>query len=416
MKSFAQALLGFSAMVLPAMALDQPAVPFSTKDRWIVDTNGARFKLRCVNWAGHMEVRIPEGLHKQPVEHIADFIAGAGYNCVRLTYSIDMALDQGMAVSDAFTNGANSAGVDVNALNDMYTKAVGLNPWLSDAKVIDVFDYVQSALWDRGVVTMLDNHVSRAQWCCDLDDGNGWWADAPGAWPSNGEYFITDDWINGLGAMAAWANGKPGIVGMSLRNELREQVTELPNAVSTWNDRMPRGARVIHGNNSDVLIAVGGTKGGTDLSFLRGTTMDNGDWAGKNVWEAHSYSYTVTQPSFGSCDIEKTELGGWFGFVLDSSQPSYGPFWLSEFGVGMTGGNNSGLGDQDYSYLTCLSEYMTNNDADWAHWAVQGSYYIRQGNVDVEETWGALDVDWNTWRNPDFPGLLGAMWNMTQGP
>ena len=411
-------LVGLSALTLglPVVALSQASVPLSTTARWIVDTNGHRVKLRCVNWAAHLEVNIPEGLHKQTINHTADFIASAGYNCVRLTYSIDMALNMDLLVSDSFDSSASAANVSLTAMQDLYAQAVGVNPFLANAKVIDVFDTVQSALWDRGVMTILDNHVSRAQWCCDLDDGNGWWSDAIGAWPANSKYFNDQNWVDGLTAMAMWAVGKPGIVGMSMRNELREMPTELPASVYTWKDRIPKAGSAVHAANPDVLIIVGGLNGGTDLSSLRGSTMDNSAWAGKNVWEAHVYSYTVITPNIGSCSAEQVEYGGWFGFVLDSSQPSHGPFWLSEFGVGMTGGPNNGLSDQDYNYLTCLVSYMENNDADWSHWAVQGSYYIRQGTVDVDETWGALDNDWATWRNPAFPGMLGQMWNVTQGP
>lgn len=128
------------------------------------------------------------------------------------------------------------------------------------------------------------------------------------------------------------------------------------------------------------------------------------------------YSYTVTTPDLGSCDIEKAEYGGLFGFVLEQDHQSVGPLFLSEFGVGMQGGDHSGLNEDDYNYLTCLVGYMEANDADWAHWAVQGSYYIREGNVDVDETWGALDNSWSDWRNTEFKGMLGKMWDVTQGP
>lgn len=167
MKLFTQ-LLGVSALVLPILA-QQPAVPLSSDNRWILDANGARMKLRCVNWAGHMETNIPEGLHKQSIEYIADWISGAGYNCVRLTYSIDMALNTGLGVEDSFRAGAASAGVDEASVMALYTTAVEKNPFLASATVIDVFDAVESALWDRGVMTVLDNHVSKASWCCNLD-------------------------------------------------------------------------------------------------------------------------------------------------------------------------------------------------------------------------------------------------------
>jgi endoglucanase len=54
---------------------------------------------------------------------------------------------------------------------------------------------------------------------------------------------------------------------------------------------------------------------------------------------------------------------------------------------------------------------------DWAYWALQGSYYIRDGSgTNVDESFGLLKSDWSDWRNTQFTGLLGNMWQMTQGP
>jgi endoglucanase len=60
--------------------------------------------------------------------------------------------------------------------------------------------------------------------------------------------------------------------------------------------------------------------------------------------------------------------------------------------------------------------YMTNTDAEWSIWALQGSYYVREGIVDYDESWGMMSHDWSGWRNPAFPSMLGKMWNVTQSP
>ena len=416
MKSIAKILLGAASFVLPAIAATMPLVPLSSDSRWIVDTAGNRVKLRCVNWAGHLETNTPEGLNKQTIDYVAGWIADQGFNCVRLTYSIDMALNPTLAVSDAFQNGAQAAGVDVDSMMDLYDQAVQINPFLSNATVLDVFDAVQSSLWDQGVMTVLDNHVSRASWCCNFTDGNGWWADAPIYEAENSRYFITDDWLDGLQAMAEWTTSRPGVVGMSMRNEMRADVTQFPFASETWLSYVPRGAAVVSAANPDLLVVIGGINGGTDLTPLRSSTMDPGTWAGKRVWETHQYSYTVITPDLGSCSANEAEYGGLYGFVLEQGAASTGPLWMSEFGVGMSGGANDGLDDQDYAFLTCLVSYMTGNDADWALWALQGSYYVREGQLSADETWGALDNTWADWRNPDFKGMLGGMWDVTQGP
>lgn len=416
------AALGYGCLCLAAAlsemraAVVRPQVPLSSSSRWILDAAGQRVKLRCINWAGHLEANVPEGLHRQPVEHTADWIAAQGFNCVRLTYSIDMARNPDVRVEDSFRSAATAAGVDEAAMVALYAAAAQENPFLRGATVLDVFDRVQAALWDRGVMTILDNHVSKASWCCDLGDGNGWWKDARPYMAENSRYFDTGEWHDGLRAMAAWSRTRPGVVGLSLRNELRASVLQIPLAADTWLAYMPPAAQLVHDANPDALVVVGGVNGGTDLSPLRTRAMGLGSWASKRVWEAHSYSFTITTPSLGICPLLKAEYGGLFGFVLEQGQRHTGPLFLSEFGVGMTGGPHDGLSDDDYRYLTCLVEYMESNDADWALWAVQGSYYVRGKTVDYNETWGALDYDWSGWRNPKFKSMLGKMVDVTQGP
>lgn len=46
-------------------------LPLRVRGRYIVDARGARVKLACVNWAGHMEALVPEGLSHRPIADIA---------------------------------------------------------------------------------------------------------------------------------------------------------------------------------------------------------------------------------------------------------------------------------------------------------------------------------------------------------
>ncbi|MED6191393.1 hypothetical protein PIB30_116012, partial [Stylosanthes scabra] len=40
---------------------------------------------------------------------------------------------------------------------------------------------------------------------------------------------------------------------------------------------------------------------------------------------------------------------------------------------------------------------------DWGLWAFQGGYYVRDDdNVQVEETFGVMNSDWNHLRYPNF--------------
>ncbi|KAJ7628371.1 glycoside hydrolase family 5 protein [Roridomyces roridus] len=407
---------------LAVLALAVPLVlaqvlPLSTSSRWILDANGQRVKFRCVNWVGHLEAQIPEGLSNQPLDTIVDYVASNNFNCVRLTYSIDTALGPSVSVQDSFTQGAVSAGVDAAAFATVYNSAASINPFLTTSTRLDVFGAVVDALWARGIMTILDNHVSKASWCCNFTDGNGWWKDASGVYNAdNQQYFITSDWLEGLGAMAIWSKSHPGVVGMSIRNEMRQ--TPVLNPADDWFPHVEEAGSTIHTNNPDLLVIVGGVNGGMDLSLLRSTSLDTGDWTSKRVWEFHAYSYSALFSALGTdCSVVQSEYGLFAGFVLVQGESYTGPLWLSEFGVGQTGGpNDGGLSDADANYLTCLVQYMTNNDADWSVWGLQGSYYVRDGTINYEETWGLLNADWSATRNPQFLPLLGTMWDLTQGP
>lgn len=212
-------ILTLLGLVTSALSL---SLPLHTSSRWILDSDNQRVKLRCVNWAGHMETHLPEGLHKQSIDYLASWIAQQGFNCVRLTYSIDYALNPTLKVSDAFAQAAAPAGVSAQSMADLYTQAESKNPFLVNATTQDVYGAVVDTLWSRGVMTVMDNHVSKASWCCNLTDGNGWWKDAFGYNPENSRYFDTANWLAGLNATAAWAQGHEGVVAMSLRNEIRQ--------------------------------------------------------------------------------------------------------------------------------------------------------------------------------------------------
>ena len=179
MRGFALPLAALGTALLSA-GIGAVELPLSTSSRWILDASGQRVKLRCVNWAGHMEANVPEGLHKQSVDSIADRIRDLGFNCVRLTYSIDHALNPDVPLADSFAAAAESTGVD---LDPLLTRVVEKNPFVAASADVsesanvtaaaatittrDVFAAVVKALWDRKIMTILDNHVSKASWCCE---------------------------------------------------------------------------------------------------------------------------------------------------------------------------------------------------------------------------------------------------------
>lgn len=153
----------------------QIQLPLHTQSRWIMDAGNTRVKMRCINWAGHGEANVPEGLHTASVASIADFVRDQGFNCVRLTYSIDHALDPHVPVADSFKGAAAYSGIAVETLDGLYAQVAQKNPDLAQGTRQEVFAAVIAALWERGVMTLLDNHVSKASWCCKLLSPSGFY-------------------------------------------------------------------------------------------------------------------------------------------------------------------------------------------------------------------------------------------------
>ncbi|PGH28091.1 hypothetical protein AJ80_00349 [Polytolypa hystricis UAMH7299] len=400
---FASLLACVSTVIVPVSG-----VVLHTSSRWILDSNNQRVKLRCANWAGHMETRIPEGLQHQSVEYIARWIAQNGFNCVRLTYSTDMALDPNQRVSDAFTVAASPAGVSVSSMQSLYNTAVSKNPWLSSATTQGTFGKVADALAAQNVLVILDNHVSRASWCCGNSDGNGWWAQASGYNADNSRYFDANNWLAGLRAMANFAKSHSNIVGMALRNELRAVGNQGQNNHADWYNYVSQGANAIHDTNADLLIVIGGVNYSIDLTFLYDRPFDRTRFPDKVVWEFHSYAWSQ---SIENCNQFHQRLSNLAGYLLTQGKSFTGPLWLSEFGWAQNGTPND-----EVKYRECLVEYMKDNDAEWAYWALQGDYYVRDRAINKDETYGLLNGDWSGWRNSQFRNQLGSMFDVTQRP
>ncbi|KAJ9671656.1 hypothetical protein PVL29_025388 [Vitis rotundifolia] len=207
------------------------ALPLHTNSRWIVDEDGARVKLACVNWPSHQEAAVAEGLSNHPVDLISKRIASLGFNCVRLTLPLFLATDQSLAsltVRQSFQRLGlleSLAGFQAN------------NPSMLDLPLTSAYQAVVSNLADNNMMVILETHFSKPSF-----HGNDIFGD---------QYFNPDLWVKGLTRMATVFSGVPNVVGMSLRNEY-----------------MQKGAEVVHSANPDILVIISGLSDGTDLSFL----------------------------------------------------------------------------------------------------------------------------------------------------
>ena len=109
------------------------AAPLNVDSRWIVNADGQRVKLACVNWAAHLEPMVAEGLSKRPLAAVAAQIAAMGFNCVRLTWALFMLTDSSLAcltvVESLRRLGLleSAAGVEIN------------NPKIASLTVVEAF-------------------------------------------------------------------------------------------------------------------------------------------------------------------------------------------------------------------------------------------------------------------------------------
>lgn len=370
-------LVLFAFAGLHAAAVE--AVTLSTSSRWIVDdeAGGRRVKLACVNWPSHLEPVVTEGLGMQPVDAISKKVASLGFNCVRLTYPIALATNASLSSltvrRSLLAHGLAGAvaGVEAN------------NPGLLDLTLIESFRAVVDSLGESGVMVILDNHVSRPGWCCADDDGNGFFGD---------RHFDPDAWVRGLGAMAALFAGVPNVVGMSLRNELRGPRQNADD----WYRYMQMGAEAVHAANPAALVIMGGLGYDTDLSFLAARPVDVSFAAaerGKLVFELHWYSFADAR-AWESEDANEG-AAAWRGVARRAGSCS-------------TPGSRSSSASSAPTHAAaragrpvppCAAAVAAELDLDWALWALQGSYALRQGVAGADEVYGVLDWSWSKPRN-----------------
>ncbi|XP_027348375.1 glycosyl hydrolase 5 family protein-like [Abrus precatorius] len=356
------------------------SMPLSVQKRWIMDdATGKRMKLHCAHWVAHIKPMLAEGLNKLPLNNITAKVADAGFNCVRLSYATYM-----------FTRHANETIVHTLYSLDIPEIVSAIeqhNPWVLNMTHLQAYEAVIDALGARGIMVLIDDHVSLPEWCCSNDDQNGFFGD---------RHFNPHEWLQGLAFIARYFKGKPNVFAMDLRNELRGSRQN----VLDWHKYMSQGAKTIHEINPDLLVIVSGLNFDNDLSFLKKKGLDL-NFTNKIVYEAHIYSFSGDQGRWNEqpvnriCNAMLKTLNEQSAFLMSGKNPV--PLFISEFGYDETLGNSV-----DNKYLPCFVSFAASVDLDWSLWAFGGSYYYKQGQIDVGEWYGVMDDDWKNYRDPNF--------------
>ena len=381
----------WAALLLAAAASAAPEL--STNGRWITLANNRSrvVQLRCVNWYGlDQKDFAPGGLDLQPLGALAARVVALGFNCVRLPWSLQLFRDDPPVARDVL-----SANADL---------------WPRDApapRSTAVMDATVNALDDAGLMVVLDNHVGRADWCCDERDGDGLWF--------NSEYS-ENAWIATWASVAARYRGR--VVGADLRNEVRPARGRAP----TWGDGGPRDwrgaaercAAAVLAANPELLVVVGGLDFGLDLArAARFPVRLPARSRDKLVYSAHQYAWSCP-----ACVAERdrarfeAKLDREWGYLVDAA---VAPVWLGEFGTTHDAAGVGAAGDgaarprapPQGMWFQWLLAYAARKRVSYAYWSLDGTQSSgRTRRRGAEETYGLLDA---TWSRPASDALIAEL-------
>lgn len=173
---------------------------------------------------------------------------------------------------------------------------------------------------------------------------------------------------------------------------------------------MQRGAEAVHSANPDVLVILSGLSYDKDLSFLADRPVSL-TFSGKTVYEVHWYGFSDGQAwKSGNpnqvCGSVVNNMKRQAGFLLEKGFPLF----VSEFGVDQRGTNVN-----DNRYLNCFMATAAELDVDFALWTLDGSYYLKDGVLGMNEYYGVLNWDWSDIRNSSLSQRLSVLQSPFQG-
>ena len=369
-----------------------PALPLHTTSRWIVDANGTRFKLASVNWYGAEELdHVAAGLDVRDVSDIARSIRAMGFNSVRLPFSNEL--------------------VELDPIPD--PARLSANPQLQGKHALAILDAVIDAIAHEGLVVILDNHTSRADWCCSETDGNGLWFQT--AYPES-------SWIADWKTMVDRYASRPAVVAVDLRNELRAADGRMPtwgtplggDATLDWHAAAERGGNAVLGRNPNLLVMVEGLNYANDLTGAYGLPVQLAV-PNRLVYSAHDYAFD--HDGLTTYSDLKTKLGNAWGYLLTQNQTYTAPLWVGEFGT--CHGSDTCVDDTSGQgfWFAGIRQYLTEADIDWSYWAINGTQARGTGRtLGGEESYGVLDATWTKAASPKLLSALAAIAPSTQGP
>jgi endoglucanase len=357
-------------LVLPAAVLAQQPIrpPLHAIGHKILDSAGRVVRLTSVNWYGFDQKEyLAGGLDHARIETIIGQIRDIGVNSVRLPWANET-LERNPPAADY---------------------AVKANPKLRGKHALDVLDEVIAALARAHIMVILDNHMSRADWCCTEADGNGLWYSAE---------YPEEKWLADWETIVRRYRNQPWVVGADLRNELRNGATwggDDPRL--DWHAAAERGGNAVLGVNPNLLVMVEGPEYSTDLTAF-GKLPVRLKISNRVVYSPHAYA--PAGHTFESYDELQQVYDARAGYLL-RAEPGV-PLWVGEFGTCQT------LECEDQSqWFRWFVRYLRENELSWSYWPLNGTQ--SSGNTrkyDDVEMYGLLTPDYHHIGAPEIVRLL----------
>jgi endoglucanase len=354
------AFIGIGSLVFLPLSLhgEQPPVtpPLHTAGYTIVDAANKPVRLTSVNWYGFDEKEyVAGGLDHVPLATIVDEIRQIGVNSVRLPWANET-LENDPLVADY---------------------AVKANPQFKGKHAMQVMDAVIDALAQAHIMTILDNHVSRADWCCNEKDGNGLWYNAE---------YPEAKWLADWQTIVRRYRKQPWVVGADLRNELRSGAAwGGSDAKLDWHAAAERGGNAVLAANPKLLIMVESPDYSTNFRGFDKLPVRL-KVEHRLVYSPHAYPFG--DHPFASYEELKKAYDARAGFLLHTKPEA--PLWVGEFGTcqKLDCGANT-------DWFRMFIRYLRENDLSWSYWPLNGAQSGGASRVyDSVETYGLLSPDY----------------------
>jgi len=364
-------LLAAALPVLPLVAQPKEVgikLPLHTEGHQIVDAAGHPVRLTSVNWYGFDQKEfVAGGLDHAPLATIVREIQELGVNSVRLPWANET-LERNPLVPDY---------------------AVKANPQFRGKHAMNVMDAVIDALAQARIMVILDNHVSRADWCCSETDGNGLWYNAE---------YPESKWLADWETIVRRYKHQPWVIGADLRNELRSGAAwGGPDPKLDWHAASERGGNAVLTANPKLLIMVESPEYSTNFTGFDKLPVVL-KVKQRVVYSPHAYYQA--EHAFANYDEMKQAYDARAGFLLHS-EPAV-PLWVGEFGACQT--LDCGA---DSDWFIMYIRYLKENRVAWSYWALNGTQSSGEGRkYDTVETYGLLTPDYQHFAAPKLIDLL----------